>query len=156
MKKLLIFTCISCFALFGCTKNISPTTYEASEVGTAHKVTAGVVISKRLVDIDVNSGVGGIAGATAGGAAGSMIGGNKATNVIGAVGGAVAGGVVGNALEKGIRKTQGYEYMIKLDDGATISVAQVKDLPLSINQRVLIIYGPTTRVVPDNRMTASP
>ena len=156
MKKILLFICISCLVLGGCTKNISPNTYDASEVGTANKVLSGKIIAKRPINIDVNSGIGGIAGATAAGAAGSTIGNNGATHTIGAVGGAVAGGLVGNAIEKEIRKTKGYEYIIKLDNGSTISVAQVKDLPLSVNQQVLVIYGPTTRVVPDNRVTESP
>jgi len=156
MKKALLFTALSCLVLFGCTKNISPNTYNSAEVGVASKVTPGVIVSKRLVNIDVNSGIGGTAGAVAGGAAGSMIGGDKTTNVIGAVGGAVAGGIVGNVVEKGIRKTQGYEYIIKTNTGSTISVTQTKDMPLAINQHVLVIYGPTTRVVPDNRVTGSP
>lgn len=156
MKKILLFACLPCFLLFGCTKNISPNTYDASEVGVASKVTSGVIISKRLVHIDVNSGIGATTGAVAGGAAGSMIGGDRTTNVIGAVGGAVAGGLVGNVVEKGIRKTEGYEYIIKTDTGSTISVTQVKDMQFQVNQRVLVIYGPTTRIVPDNRVMGSP
>lgn len=157
MKKILLFACfLPCFVLSGCTKNISPNTYDAAEVGVASKVTSGVIISKRPVNIEVNSGIGATTGAIAGGAAGSTIGGDNATHVIGAVGGAVAGGLVGNVVEKGIRKTQGYEYIIRTDTGSTIAVTQTKDMQFAVNQRVLVIYGPTTRIVPDNRITTSP
>jgi len=156
MGKILLITFLSFAALLGCTKNISPNTYEAAEIGTANKVMPGIIIAKRSINIDVNSGIGSMAGATAGGAAGYQIGGDKTTNIIGGVGGAVAGGIVGNAIEKGIRKTEGYEYIIQLTNGSSVSVAQTKEMPLAINQKVLVIYGPTTRVVPDNRVLTSP
>lgn len=46
------------------------------------------------------------------------------------------------------RKT-GYEYVIKLDSGAIISVVQTENLELEAGQRILVIYGAQTRVVPD-------
>ncbi len=46
------------------------------------------------------------------------------------------------------RKT-GHEYVIKLDSGSIISVVQTEDLNLEPKQRILVIYGSSTRVVPD-------
>ncbi|KTD27107.1 MULTISPECIES: hypothetical protein [Legionella] len=45
---------------------------------------------------------------------------------------------------------QGYVYVIKLNNGAIVSVAQSEDLKLKIKQRVLIVYGKHTRVLPDD------
>ena len=59
-----------------------------------------MIISRRPVNIDNNTGAGGLAGVGAGAVAGSQIGGSGAANVLGAIGGAVAGGLLGNAIEE--------------------------------------------------------
>lgn len=46
-------------------------------------------------------------------------------------------------------RSHGFEYVIKLNSGAIISVAQTEGAPLKAKQRVLVIYGGNTRVVPD-------
>lgn len=150
MKKILFFLLCTCAFISGCTKNIAPNTYTAAEVGVVSKVLPGVIIAKRAVNIDGNSGVGALAGATAGGAAGSMVGNRTATNIVGAVGGAVVGGVVGNAVDKTINRQKGFEYIIKLKSGTTISVVQSEAMQFTVSQHVLVIYGATTRIIPDN------
>lgn len=44
----------------------------------------------------------------------------------------------------------GYVYVIKLNSGAIVSVAQAEELNLKVKQKVLIVYGKTTRILPDN------
>lgn len=136
--------------LSGCAPNVSPHTYEASEAGVASKVLSGVVIGKRAVKVDANSGVGGLAGAGAGAVGGSAIGGSSRGNAVGAIGGAVVGGLVGNAIEKAVHSHKAFEYIIKLSNGSTISIAQVQELEFEVGQHVLVIYGAKTRIVPDN------
>jgi len=46
-------------------------------------------------------------------------------------------------------RSHGYEYVIKLNSGAIISIAQTEGVPMNPKQHVLVIYGNTTRVVPD-------
>lgn len=151
MKKIVTAFLIlfATFSLIGCTQNLSSNSYKPSDVGVASTVKKGKIIAKRTINIDSNSGIGGLAGAGAGAAAGSMIGGNTATNIVGAIGGAVIGGLAGNAMEKGVNHQQGIEYIIKLTNGKTISVTQPSDVMLYVNQRVLVIYGESTRVVAD-------
>jgi len=150
MKQIiLLLSSVACFLLCGCVHNVSPNTYTHEEVGVASRVNKGVIISKRVIKIESTSGVGGLAGAAGGAAAGSSIGGSAAANVAGAVGGAVAVGVVGHEIDKAVNRRTGYEYIIKLDEGKTISVAQERSVQLAIGQRVLIIYGAMTRIVPD-------
>lgn len=45
---------------------------------------------------------------------------------------------------------RGYEYVIRLNSGEIVSVAQAEDLKFKANQHVLVIYGNTTRVMPDD------
>lgn len=46
--------------------------------------------------------------------------------------------------------SHGFEYVIKMSSGAIISLVQTEDLQLKVKQHVLVIYGPTTRIVSDN------
>lgn len=133
-----------------CGPNVSPNTYEASESGVASKVVAGVIVGKRAVKVDAKSGVGGLAGAGIGAAGGSAIGGSSRANIAGAIGGAVIGGVVGHAIDKAAHSHKAFEYIINLKNGSTISIAQVQEMEFEVGQHVLIIYGATTRIVPDN------
>ncbi len=152
MKKIFLLIAFSMLAalISSCAKNVSPNTYEASEAGVASKVVHGIIIGKRAVKIDANSGAGGLAGAAAGAAGGSAIGGSDRSNIVGAVGGAVVGGVIGNAADKAINRHQGFEYIIQLKNGSTIAVTQVQELQFEVNQPVLVIYGAMTRIVPDS------
>lgn len=139
--------------LGGCGPDLSPNTYSGSDVGVASRVVKGTIVSIRPIKIQQNSGVGAVGGAVAGGAGGSMIGGTTAANIAGAAGGAVLGGLIGNEAEKQLRKDVGYEYIIQLDNNSTIAVTQQQDLQLALKQRVLVIYGSTTRIVPDNTVS---
>lgn len=141
---------VTCATLLGCAQNVSSTTYSTGEVGVAAKVVPGVVLSRRVVKIDGNSGAGGLAGAAAGAAAGSGVGGSTQGNIVGAIGGAVAGGLIGNAVDKGVNSQQGIEYIIKLKSGETISVVQAANVQFAPKQHILVIYGAMTRLVADN------
>lgn len=151
MNKVLaiLAAAIFCCFLTSCGVSVSPNTYQASEVGVASKVVPGVIVAKRPVNIDANSGAGGLAGIAAGAAAGSTVGSGTAGNVVGAVGGAVVGGLAGNAIDKAVNHQRGFEYIIKLKKGSTISVVQSEEQPFRVNQHVLIIYGAMTRLIPD-------
>lgn len=153
-KVILIGSALALTSLLGgCGPSISPNTYNGNTVGVASRVLKGTIVSIRPVNIQQNSGVGAVGGAVAGGAAGSMIGNRTAVNIVSATGGALLGGLIGNEVEKQFRKDIGYEYIIQLDNKSTISVTQQQDLQLGMNQRVLVIYGPTTRIVPDNTIS---
>jgi outer membrane lipoprotein SlyB len=137
------------FTLMACANNVSPNTYSASDVGKVNRAEHGVIIAKRAITIDNNSGYGGLAGATAGAAAGSSVGGSGAANIVGAVGGAVVGGLFGNAIDKNVHRQQGFEYIIKLKNGKTTSVAQAQGTEFQVKQRVIVVYGRMARIIPD-------
>lgn len=148
LKLSLMITC-SLFML-ACAKDVSPSNYDADQIGYAAQVEPGVIVSMRNINIDRNTGVGAVAGAGAGAVAGSTIGGSSTVGAITAIGGAVLGGLAGNAAEGAILSKQGVEYIIKLDNGSTLSSAQANGLNLYVGQRVNVIYGKTTRIVPDD------
>jgi len=127
------------FLLTACAPNLSANNYTANQVGVANKAVSGVIVDKRVVNIDNNSGVGGVAGTVAGAAAGSTIGGSTASNIVGGVGGALVGGLLGHAVDKSIHAQQGYQYIVKLNKNQTIAVTQTLDSNFRVGQHVLVI-----------------
>ena len=155
-KTLLIGSTLALTSLLGgCSgSDLSPNTYNGSTVGVASRAEKGTIVSIRQVKIQQNSHVGALGGAVAGGAAGSLVGNRTAVSIASATGGALLGGLIGNEAEKQLRKDVGYEYIVQLTNGSTVAVTQQQDLQLSLNQRVLVIYGSPTRIVPDNTISA--
>ncbi len=150
MKKFsLLFLVFLSSMLAACNPNLSSNTLSSYEVGTASKATPGVIVKKRIINIDNSSGVGAPVGVVGGAAAGSMIGGNTATNIVGGLGGALVGGLVGNSIDKSIHSQTGYEYIVRLNNGNLVSVTQARDTNFGIGQRVLVVYGPRARLLPD-------
>lgn len=155
MKRvsLLIIVSMLAVSITGCVNPVSPNSYDVCEAGVASQVLHGTIVSKRKVSIDARGGAGGLAGAAAGAVGGSAIGGGDRAHILGAIGGAVLGGLVGNAIDKKVNTFPAYEYIIKLKSGNSISVAQAQELEFQVNQPVMVIYGPRTRIVPDNGMS---
>ena len=88
-------------------------------------------------------------GGIAGGIAGSQIGGGNTAHLLGAVGGAILGGFAGNAAQEGLTSQQGYEYIVRLDNGNTVSTTQGADVLLNPGQRCQIIFGNPARIIPN-------
>jgi len=152
MKKIVALSVVSFSLLFlaGCAEDISPNTYSSGDIGQVNQVVPAKIISMRAVNINNSTGMGGMVGVGAGALAGSAIGGDTRTNLIAGLGGAVIGGLAGNAIEKKINNKRGMEYVLRLRSGKLLTVTQTDDLQLGIGQKVLVIYGKQTRIVPDN------
>lgn len=151
MNKMLSVTILAIVLglISACAHNVSPNTYQASEAGIASKVLPGIIIGKRPVKINASSGLGTIGGAGIGAAGGAAMGNGSSSHMAGAIAGALIGGVVGSAMEKGIHTHKAFEYIIQLNNHSTISIVQAEAMEFNIEQPVLIIYGATTRIVPD-------
>lgn len=140
----------ACAVLAACAPNISPDSYAAGSVGQVNRTVRGVVISARPVAIGGSqSGLGAGAGAVAGGAAGSSMGSGPRGNIVGAVGGALVGGLVGAMAEEAATRQDGMEYVVQTDNGALLTVVQGKEPALAVSQKVLVLYGSRSRVIPD-------
>lgn len=156
LKKTGLLLAVPAALLLGaCTTNQSPNSYDQRAVGQVNRVERGTIESYRWVQIERrNSGVGTVAGAGIGAAAGSTIGsgrGRGAENVIGAIGGALLGGLIGNSIEKSGSKKGGFEYLIRTESGALVSIVQQDNSPLPEGAPVVIMFsGSQSRVVFDH------
>lgn len=144
--------------LGACSTNYSPNSYDSRAIGQVNRVERGTIESYRWVQIERrSSGVGTVAGAGIGAAAGSTIGsgrGRGAENVIGAIGGALLGGLIGNSIDKSGSKKGGFEYLIRTNSGALVSVVQQDTSPLPDGAPVVIMFsGSQSRVVFDHNAT---
>ena len=104
-------------------KNIEPGDYDASEVGKLKKVVPGVLISKRPVRIH-----------------------NPAAESVSTTDNNSTPATNDDTLNR----SHGFEYVIRLNSGAIISLVQTEDLNLQTKQHILVIYGKNTRVVADD------
>jgi len=137
-----------------CSPNLSSNSYEAQSVGEARRIERGTIESYRWVEITGKTGVGTAVGAGIGAAAGSTVGsgrGRGAENIIGAIGGALLGGLIGSSIEKSASKQSGFEYVIRTESGALVSIVQADTQPLPEGAPVLIHFsGTRSRVVFDH------
>lgn len=135
--------------LAACTSDISSSHYSAGSVGSVAQTMGGTVVSVRQITVsseDNNAGT--LIGGAMGGVAGSQIGGGSTAHILGAVGGAVIGGIAGNAAQRGLSSQNGYEYVIRLDNGSMVTVAQGADILLNPGQRCYVSLGNPARVMP--------
>jgi len=133
-----------------CAGTPANSTYSGYGLGRTASVTYGTIVSMRNVVVQgAPSGVGALGGAALGGVAGSFIGGDSFRgNLLGAVGGALLGGLAGSAVENSIDRGNAVEFIIRQDDGQTISVVQTNEDNFHPGQRVAIIRGDRTRLAP--------
>ena len=138
------------FVLASCKTDFSPDSYEVGSVGTVNRAVEGVIISVREVKIQGNTGTGAAAGGIAGGVGGAAVigGGDGASAVVGAIGGALVGALAGNAIEKRSSKQRGYSYVVKTGNGSLLTLVQGADVKLKVGQRVIVEYGPRSRIIP--------
>lgn len=136
-------------ALAACAPRIGSNDYSYSSVRQASSAFPCTVLSVRQVNVssDDNS-AGTLLGGVAGGVAGSTIGHGRSANTLGAIGGAAAGMLAGNLVQDSIMKQGGYEYIVRTDNGQTISVTQGTDILLNAGQRCMLINGNPSRITP--------
>lgn len=128
-KKILTGFAVSLVLLLGaCTKDLTPGDYDSAEVGKIKKVVPGVIISKRPVRIHNT----------------------QAESTSTAIDTANKPAAANNDSDTAMNRSHGFEYVIRLNSGAIISLVQTEDLNLKTKQHILVIYGNNTRVVADD------
>lgn len=118
-----LFLSLIMLLLSSCHKDLPPGDYDASEVGKIKKVSPGVVLSLRAVRL------------------------HNPSAEPGALGG---GSIEPSEYNVAHSRSHGVEYVVKLNSGSIISVVQADTIQLKAKQRVLVIYGHDTRIVPDH------
>ena len=147
-NKLLNAVCAT-LLLTACADNINSDHYTTSSTGKVATVAQCTVLSVRPISVDSgDTSAGTMLGGLAGGFAGSTIGHGRSANTLGAIGGALLGGLLGSATQKGLSSQRGLEYIVKLDNGQAISIAQGDSQPLLVGQRCLVLYGNPSRIIP--------
>ncbi len=143
MKKVLLSLIVVSFVtmLSACAEQQSQNTYNEGEVGKQTDIEFGKILGVKHVKVQAQqSGVGTVAGAAGGGVVGSELGGGKGA-ILTTIAGALAGGFAGSAAEKALNDKVGIQYIIKKENGRTVSIVQnigKDDKPLSVGQRVMI------------------
>ena len=135
--------------LSGCASDINSNYYSTGSVGQLSQAQGCTVVSVRPIKVSTQNVAGTAIGSIAGGIAGSQIGGGSTAHLLGAVGGAILGGFAGDAAQQGLTSQQGYEYIVRLDNGNTVSTTQGTDVLLNPGQRCQIIFGNKARVIPN-------
>jgi outer membrane lipoprotein SlyB len=157
-----------------CARDISSATYTSDS--TLNLTLEGQVISVRAVTVKNSDKLSdNSTGMLAGGAAGAVTGGNLGKGggqAVGAIGGAIAGAVVGSVIEGQLGKTEGIEYIVKVDisklkspyyegsgamrnaiSSATtsglVTIVQGTEAPVAAGSKVYVIFSDKrTRIIP--------
>ena len=146
---LLLALPLTAAGIAGCASDIDSNYYSTGSVGQVSQAQGCTVVSGRPIKVSTQNGAGTAIGGIAGGIAGSQIGGGNTAHLLGAVGGAILGGFAGNAAQEGLTSQQGYEYIVRLDNGNTVSTTQGADVLLNPGQRCQIIFGNPARIIPN-------
>ena len=148
IRRTAIAAALALFAA-GCA-DPSSSRYSASDVGQIIETTEGTVVSSRVVDIkgSENSGYGAAAGGAAGGTASHFtMGGSGLVTILGAI----IGAGVGYLAEDATRGREGFEYMVRMDDGRIVTLVQNREgeePPIENGTPVFVQYGSEyTRIV---------
>lgn len=146
---LLLALPLTAAGIAGCASDIDSNYYSTGSVGQVSQAQGCTVVSVRPIKVSTQNGAGTAIGGIAGGIAGSQIGGGNTAHLLVAVGGAILGGFAGNAAQEGLTSQQGYEYIVRLDNGNTVSTTQGADVLLNPGQRCQIIFGNPARIIPN-------
>ena len=146
---LLLALPLTAAGIAGCASDIDSNYYSTGSVGQVSQAQGCTVVSVRPIKVSTQNGAGTAIGGIAGGIAGSQIGGGNTAHLLGAVGGVILGGFAGNAAQEGLTSQQGYEYIVRLDNGNTVSTTQGADVLLNPGQRCQIIFGNPARIIPN-------
>ena len=163
INMLKLITIITLFFIYSCS-NTSPTIVQNTDAQKVTAVEYGTIKTSLPVKIKGESDW---IGATAGGLIGALLGahicgeeevaGTKCQD-IGIVFGTVGGAAAGSVIQAALGNHDGFQYIINIDNcvESTLSCENNQDKafvqgdkdPLPNNQRVIIIYGNTIRIIP--------
>lgn len=122
MKIVITALILLVVSISGCSKALPPSIYGSNEIGILNKVQSGIILSKRQVYVNANE----------------EIDQSQKGRRISA-----------NEISAGVTHQQGFEYIIRLEDGKVVSVVQADDMKFKVNQRVFVVYGETTHIIPN-------
>ncbi len=142
------FAAVLVLALAACAPTNTNSTYTSADIGRTASISYGVIVSMRAVQVQGQpTGVGTLGGAAVGAVAGSAIGGrDPRANIVGGIVGAIVGGIAGSAVEHSASGGEAVEFIIREDDGQTISVVQTNEDHFQPGERIVLTRGARTRI----------
>ena len=150
MLNLLKYSIIIVFTfsgLIGCSKPQNASTeYSRSQINSAQETIIATIVSRRVVTIDGDSGVGGAAGGLTGYIAGSTVGDTPGENALGAIAGSIIGATIGSAVESKNQSVEASEYVLKAKDGKLFTILMT-DNKFKVGEAVYVGLGDTTKIL---------
>lgn len=133
---------LAAMALGACARQISPGVHTGNTVGEVQNTYVGTLQSARVVTVQEDelleqNRTGGLLGGVAGGAAASRIG-QGTGKAVAIAGGALAGAALGALTERSVKRQEAMEYIVRLDNGALLTVVQGMQPQIAIGQRVYL------------------
>jgi outer membrane lipoprotein SlyB len=140
--RIVAVVAVASMALASCARQISPGVYTGEHVGEVRETYLGTLQSARVVTVQEDelledNRTGGLLGGVAGGAAASRVG-QGTGKAVAIAGGALAGAALGALAERSVKRQDAMEYIVRLDDGALLTVVQGMQPPIGIGQRVYV------------------
>lgn len=135
----------------GCTHDVSPRSYSVGSVGQLGRTVPATVIDSRVVRIEGTSRIGGVSGAGVGAVTGAGVSSSSSNSIVGAIGGSIVGGLAGAAIERSATDQEGFEYVVETHNGNMMTLVQVDKVPYLPGEKVLVLYGSRSRIIPDPR-----
>ena len=142
-KILLSAACIAALITTGCAPKLGGSDYSVANVGDISRSLPGVVLSKRVIQINATdpskpstgAGVGGAAGAIAGSTIGQGHGSLLAMGI-----GGLAGAVGGHFAEQALTHQEGFEYQVRMEQtGEVLTIAQGAEPNIPVGAPVYIV-----------------
>ncbi|MND11702.1 Outer membrane lipoprotein SlyB precursor [compost metagenome] len=150
-KSMLVSVLMMSAMLVGCASTHDNNVYSSHQIGSVQTVKYGTVTGIRpvtLSDSDKQMPVGAAAGAVLGGVAGYAVGGGSGQKIA-AVGGAILGGLLGNAVQTEVGESDGWEIVVRTDNGQDLAVIQGMTERVGVGTRVqLVESGGRVKVSP--------
>ena len=140
--RIVAIAAVASMALAACARQISPGVYTGEHVGEVRETYVGTLQSARVVTVQEDelledNRTGGLLGGVAGGAAASRIG-QGTGKAVAIAGGALAGATLGALAERSVKRQQAMEYIVRLDNGALLTVVQGMQPQIAVGQRVYV------------------
>ncbi len=146
IKSFIPYICLLlALSITACTSPSDPR-YRVATVGNAQRVIAVTIISAEPVIIKrAASGTGSISGGALGLAAGA----ESSDNAVIIVGATIFGAIVGNAIEDNISQTTGYQYVVRTNTDALLTVTQsdAGNHTFDKGDQALLIHGFPSRLI---------
>ena len=117
-------------------------TYSSTETGQLSSVLEGNIVAIKQVQLSGSKGMGSGIGTVLGAVAGvSAVGSNDSDQAAGAIVGGLLGAMAGKAIEENATTDTGFEFLVKLSNGAIKAFVQKSKQGLRVGDQVYILYG---------------